>query len=979
MLTVNLQTANGLSWPSLYVFAVAIATTFLILIFMRRYRSRRALMQRVAELEALSIAGGAMVAAELDPVNLCILIARECGQVIDNRTFQIGLFDGNFYEILFWTIDGKPQDTPRTFDLSEESGIIGWVRQNRRPLLVQDFQKETNTLPAQPRYISDTPPRSAIFIPLISGEAIIGAITAQSTEPSHFSEEDMRRLMILANQAAAAIAHGRMFEEERQRSAQLELVGRIAQSVSGMEDLRDIFERVVEEIQNAFDFHLVNVFGVDALTGEAMLEASGGGEAPPGSICLQPGQGLIGSAMSQRVTIVANDVAEDPRYQEAADGQYPMPDTKAEIAIPMIADGDVIGVLDVHSQYVNAFTQNEKTVLEALAAEIAVAISRGKQLAWQREQAWLTAAQLQVAETIGRGGELGDIVTAVTRLTPMLLGLDFCAILLWDKDRSVYKGGDVFGANQSFTARFPDEWIAVGDWGALDAVHVGHESLTTQKRPPWGRFLPGRKELDGKLELHPIDTQNEILGVMVINELVAVEVDTPFARREELLQNILDQAARAIESACLRIAQQEEAWVNAALLQTAEVINNLFDLNEILDTIVRLVPMLVGVESAIVLIRDEVHEIFRPGPSFGISEMGRGLMGSLAIEEAEVMDTGIQPAEAGTPNAGYYAFKPPAWLGKVMNATQAYFFPLNARGKLVGALVVGSTEKAEQTLSLRRINILNGIAHQAATAVVNDHLYKEAAERDKLEQELNFAREIQASLIPNGRPDIPGCSVASFWTAARQVSGDFYDFIQLSGGKWGIVIADVADKGVPAALFMALSRTVIRTVALNRSDPAEVLMRANEILDNDTQSDLFVTVFYAVWNPKTQVLTYANGGHNPPILLGQNGRSHLLSGEGMALGVIPQIYVAKNAVKIGQGDTIIFYTDGVTEAMNEDFDEFGLERLHLTARTHKRKNAPSIVKAITNAVNDHAGETPQFDDITLVVMKNINGKDNIGT
>lgn len=927
-------------------------------------------MQRVTELEALSGAGRAMVAAELDLVSLCGLIARECGQVIDNRTFQIGLFDDEFYEILFWTIDGEPQETPITFDLSEESGIIGWIRKSRTPLLVNDFRKEINSLPAQPRYISDNPPRSAIFLPLISGESVIGAVTAQSGEPSHFSEEDMRRLMILANQAAAAIAHGRMFDQERQRSAQLELVGRIAQSVSGMEDLRDIFEIVVQEIQGSFDFHLVNVFGIDVLTSDAILEASSEPSTPPGSLRLQPGQGLIGCAMAQRVTIVANNVAEDPRYQEAANGNHPMPGTKAEIAIPMIADDEVIGVLDAHSPYTNAFTQNEKTVLEALAAEIAVAITRGKQLAWQREQAWLTAAQLQVAETVGRGRELDDIVTAVTRLTPMLLGLDFCAMLLWDKDRNHYKGCDVFGASQNFTTNFPEMRLAVGDWGALDAVHVGHEPLTTKTKPPWGRFLAGKKELTGKLELHPIDTNNEILGVMIINELTTATDDMPFVRREDLLENILDQSARAIESACLRTAQQEEAWVNAALLQSAEVVNSLFDLNEILDTIVRLVPMLVGVESAIVLIRDDVREIFRPGPSFGISEMGRGLLGSLALEEAEVMNTGIQPAEAATPNANYYAFKPPSWLGKVMSASQAYFFPLNARGKLVGALIVGSTEEAEQTLSLRRINILNGIAHQAATAVVNDNLYKEAAERDKLEQELSFAREIQASFIPDGQPDIAGCNVASFWSAARQVSGDFYDFIELSNDRWGIVIADVADKGVPAALFMALSRTVIRTVALNRHDPAEVLMRTNEILDNDTQSDLFVTVFYAIWNPKTQVLTYANGGHNPPILLGKNGRSHLLTGEGMALGVIPEIYVAKNAVKVDKGDTLIFYTDGVTEAMNEDFDEFGMERLHHTARTHKQKDASTIVNAITTAVDDHAGETPQFDDITLVVMKN---------
>ncbi len=485
-------------------------------------------MQRVAELEALSDAGRAMVAAELDLVSLCELIARECGQVINNKTFQIGLFDGDFYEILFWTIDGKPQETPRTFDLKEETGIIGWIHQSRSPLLVNDFLKEKASLPAKPRYISDKPPRSAIFLPLISGESVLGAIAAQSTEPSHFTEEDMRRLMILANQAAAAIAHGRMFDQERQRSAQLELVGRIAQSVSGMVDLRDVFKIVVKEIQDSSEFHWVNVFGVDALTGDAVLEASSAAQVLPGSLRLHPGQGLIGSAVAQRVTIVANNVADDPRYLETPHNERTMPgSTQAEIAIPMIADGAVIGVLDVHSPYTNAFTHNEKTMLEALAAEIAVAISRGKQLAWQREQAWLTAAQLQIAETIGRGEELGDIVTAVSRLTPMLLGLDFCAILLWDKDRSLYKGGSVFGASRRFSAGFPETRLAIGEWGALDAVHVGHEALTTQNKPPWGRFLSGKKDLTGKLELHPIDTKNEILGIMIINELTTEDETNP--------------------------------------------------------------------------------------------------------------------------------------------------------------------------------------------------------------------------------------------------------------------------------------------------------------------------------------------------------------------------------------------------------------------------------------------------------------------
>ncbi|HEX6383442.1 MAG TPA: PP2C family protein-serine/threonine phosphatase, partial [Anaerolineae bacterium] len=241
------------------------------------------------------------------------------------------------------------------------------------------------------------------------------------------------------------------------------------------------------------------------------------------------------------------------------------------------------------------------------------------------------------------------------------------------------------------------------------------------------------------------------------------------------------------------------------------------------------------------------------------------------------------------------------------------------------------------------------------------------------EQELSVAHEIQASLIPPGNPAIPGCSVASSWEAARQVSGDFYDFLQFSNGNWGVVVADVADKGVPAALFMALSRTILRTVAFSitysRANPADILMRVNEIIINDAQSDLFVTLFYAVWQPQSRLLAYANAGHNPPLLLRQSGKTQLLSGDGMALGVLPNVKIEGKVVSVHPGDTLVIYTDGVTEAMNEDFDEFGMSRLHLTADTHKYRSAREIVEAIMRAVRDHAGGTPQFDDLTLVVMK----------
>jgi sigma-B regulation protein RsbU (phosphoserine phosphatase) len=183
------------------------------------------------------------------------------------------------------------------------------------------------------------------------------------------------------------------------------------------------------------------------------------------------------------------------------------------------------------------------------------------------------------------------------------------------------------------------------------------------------------------------------------------------------------------------------------------------------------------------------------------------------------------------------------------------------------------------------------------------------------------------------------------------------------------VIADVADKGVPAALFMALSRTILRTVAFSRSDPAQVLVRTNEIIGKEARSDLFVTIFYGVWDPASERFIYANAGHNPPLLMRSNGSFRELPGHGIALGVLPFIEMDSYAVPLRPGETVILYTDGVTEAHNEDYDELGMERLHVAARAGARADAVGIVGRITESIRDHAGDTPQFDDITLIVMK----------
>jgi sigma-B regulation protein RsbU (phosphoserine phosphatase) len=192
----------------------------------------------------------------------------------------------------------------------------------------------------------------------------------------------------------------------------------------------------------------------------------------------------------------------------------------------------------------------------------------------------------------------------------------------------------------------------------------------------------------------------------------------------------------------------------------------------------------------------------------------------------------------------------------------------------------------------------------------------------------------------------------------------------LSNGNVGIAIADVADKGVPAALFMALSRTLLRATSMSGRTPSDALHRTNTLIMSDARSDLFVTVFYGLLHPRSGSFTYANAGHNPPLWLNvQSGLVHRLQEHGMALGVIMDVQLSEHVIQIEPGDVLALYTDGVTEALNIDGEEFGVERLEHVIQAQADHTAEEIVAAIETAVDEFVGNEPPFDDFTLVVLK----------
>ncbi len=251
-----------------------------------------------------------------------------------------------------------------------------------------------------------------------------------------------------------------------------------------------------------------------------------------------------------------------------------------------------------------------------------------------------------------------------------------------------------------------------------------------------------------------------------------------------------------------------------------------------------------------------------------------------------------------------------------------------------------------------------------------DELQRTTAEKERFAKELEIAKGIQQSFLPDSAPAIAGIELVATNVPALEVGGDFYDFIPLGKDRWGLVIADVSGKGVPAALFMALSRTLIRASTLVNADPARSIGHANAMIYEDSKSNMFVTLFYAVLDSGAMTLNYVNAGHNPPLLLtGESSDVRLLKAKGIALGVIDDVDLQSVKVDLKHGDVLVLYTDGVTEAINDKEEEFGEDRLLRIITENRDRPAQEIMDQILCAITAFAGDRPQFDDITLMVLR----------
>jgi serine phosphatase RsbU (regulator of sigma subunit) len=296
--------------------------------------------------------------------------------------------------------------------------------------------------------------------------------------------------------------------------------------------------------------------------------------------------------------------------------------------------------------------------------------------------------------------------------------------------------------------------------------------------------------------------------------------------------------------------------------------------------------------------------------------------------------------------------------------------PLIAEGRSTGALVIDVRQP--RVLDESDVRLLRLMANQAALAIEKVRLHQEELKAEGMERELELGQQIQLSMLPKATPEVPGWEFAVHYQAARQVGGDFYDLFELprEPDRLNLVIADVAGKGVPAALLMALSSTVMRGTAMTEDSPSRTLEQVNRVIQKSNRSELFLTAFYAALHTDSGRLVYARAGHTHPLWWqAATGKTQELAARGTVLGVFDEVELEERAEVMAPGDLLVVYTDGVTEAMDARHELFGMERLRAAVAATAGATAQQVVDSIVQAVRSFTGEIPYSDDMTVLVAR----------
>ncbi|MEW6503121.1 MAG: GAF domain-containing protein [Chloroflexota bacterium] len=872
-----------------------------------------------------------------------------------------------------------------SYDLDDPHGIIPWVARTGKTLLANDVSQEPLYRP------SDLPPsdtRAELAIPLAYAGEILGVLDLQSDQVNSFDFRDIPLLESLGSTIAIAIRNARLYRSEVWRRQVAESFREIAGLVSANLALPDLLERILNEVDRNLPCEASAIWLIQPgternQTPTLMLAAVHG--APAEKVWE-----VIQANPNARQYLLSALNATSPLIRQPTDPIGPLgqalgfPKDYSSLAAPLRAGDEPLGLLTLAHHMPGRYGSEASLITMTFANHAAVAIQNNRLFMASQEQAWISTILLQIAEATQGTQNVEELLDTMARLTPMLAGVKKCAFFVWDESRQIFILQSEYGLNLTSNTRpltfdlsIPLVQRLVENREIIFIQDVSKELHLAEA---------GLEEESGTLVILPMISRGRLLGAFLVAHMLENNLHSTriFDQQTlDLLQGIARQTALAMENLMLIEARQEEAYVTAVMLQVAQAVVSQNNLEDILDTIVHLMPILVGIDACVIYLWEEHLEIFRTAKVFTGSQREEMMIegetyriGEFPLLDAVLESEQLIACKTTKKDASIQNWKTLDCLLPAEEIEQQYDpqdqwilgVPLSVKGEFYGVLVA-SESNVPLSFHDRRLEILSGIAQQVSLAIQNDRLNREMIQRERLEREIQLARQIQKTFLPNRLPKIPGWEVDIHWQTAREVGGDFYDVFRIKGDRFGVVIADVSDKGMPAALYMTVTKTLIRAFSQNAESPARVLERVNRALTFEPQNTMFVTAVFVILNAKDGTLRYANAGHNLPFIYRrQNNSVEEFPKGGMALGVYSSNKLSDHILTIDADDWLIFYTDGVTESFSPSGETFGEQRLRATIEHASKKSPADFLDYVREQLSDFREGNPPSDDLTLVVL-----------
>jgi PAS domain S-box-containing protein len=688
----------------------------------------------------------------------------------------------------------------------------------------------------------------------------------------------------------------------------------------------DVYRCVAEGLHDTLGYDFVAVFRYDAKTRYRDLVASAGFAEPVTP--LAPGEGLSERPLLNGKLHYSPDVSKDPGYFYGADG--------SEVDVPIWGKDEVIGVLTCERKAMNAFNTQDFEVLTSAAQIAGLAIEKARLIAQVKKRAAEFEALSTTMTEITSENELPVLLHKIVERAAGLLKSSGGELALYDDKDEVL--------------RLVVSYHLEGDHlGRVQKIGEGHMGKVAETRQPvviedyskWQGRLPGYQKIRSAVGV-PLLVGNQLVGVFTVASDEVMEYDNDDLY---LLNLFSQQAAIAIQNARLLDQAQRE------IQRRIEIQNEITRQKEYFEALFVNNPVAVvtaDLKGTIVSWNPSAEKLFGYTVADAVGERLDDLVAKdpSLWEEAhqytqEVIEKGhVQTSTVRTRQDGSVV------------EVELLALPVIVAGKTVGFIVIYHDLTTIKSIE-RRLRKQN----------------------QKMARELELAGEIQASYLPRKLPKIRGWQFQSFLKPSRETSGDFYDFHSLPDGRIVILIADVVDKGVGAALFMSLCWTLIRIFSVEYpSDPDLVMEKINQRILEDTKSSQFMSLFFGVLNPMSGEFVYANAGHPPPYFFNNPSEGWLnpLYRTGMLLGVSGNEKWEKATITFSPGDGLLLYTDGVTEGLNEQGIFYGENRLKKVLKELAEASAKTICSTVLSDLENFVSTEAQSDDIAMIVVKREN-------